>query len=135
MGVGLATSPCLAVERLEVLSTPRTRGADQRRREEGGGGGVTPLRLRRQGSQHRRDQTQACTDKGKIKAEKYGDPQLIAEIKTALERKLREMLGDEYEQWKEYIKVKEGGRRLVITQQLLQRLTQSPNTAKQNEKT
>jgi hypothetical protein len=28
-------------------------------------------------------------DRGKIKAEKYGDPQLIAEIKTAPERKLR----------------------------------------------
>jgi hypothetical protein len=74
-------------------------------------------------------------DKGKIKAEKYGDPQLIAEIKTALERKLREILEEEYEQWKEYIKVKEGGKRLIITQQLLQRLTQNPNTAKQNEKT
>jgi hypothetical protein len=33
-------------------------------------------------------------DRGKIKAEKYGDPQLIAEIKTALERKLREILGE-----------------------------------------
>ncbi len=69
-------------------------------------------------------------DKGKIKAEKYGDPQLIAEIKTALERKLREMLGDEYEQWKEHIKVKEGGKRLIITQQLLQRLAQNPNITK-----
>ncbi|MCC6032441.1 MAG: hypothetical protein LM566_05940, partial [Pyrobaculum sp.] len=49
---------------------------------------------------------------GKIKAEKYGDPQLIAQIKTTLENKLREALGDEYEQWKEYIKVKEGGKRL-----------------------
>jgi hypothetical protein len=45
-------------------------------------------------------------DRCRIKAEKYGDPQLIAEIKTALERKLREALGDEYEQWKEYIKIK-----------------------------
>jgi hypothetical protein len=35
-----------------------------------------------------------------VRAEKYGDPQLIAEIKTALERKLREALGEEYEQWK-----------------------------------
>ena len=69
------------------------------------------------------------------RAEKYGDPQLIAEIKTALERKLREILGDEYEKWKNYIKITEGGRRLVITQQLLQRLTQYPNTAKLNEKT
>jgi hypothetical protein len=43
-------------------------------------------------------------DKGKIKAEKYGDPQLIAEIKTALERKLREILGDEYEQWRDHVK-------------------------------
>jgi hypothetical protein len=34
------------------------------------------------------------------RAEKYGDPQLIAEIKTALENKLREALGEEYEQWK-----------------------------------
>jgi hypothetical protein len=34
------------------------------------------------------------------RAEKYGDPQLIAEIKTALENKLRETLGEEYEQWK-----------------------------------
>ena len=69
-------------------------------------------------------------DRGKIKAEKYGDPQLITEIKTTLENKLREALGDEYEQWKEYIKVKEGGKRLIITQQLLQRLTQNPNTTK-----
>jgi hypothetical protein len=74
-------------------------------------------------------------DKGRIKAEKYGDPQLIAEIKTALENKLRETLGDEYEQWKGHIKITEGGRRLVITHQLLQRLTQNPNNAKQNEKT
>jgi len=37
--------------------------------------------------------------KGKgVRAEKYGDPQLITEIKTALENKLRELLGDEYEQ-------------------------------------
>ncbi len=75
-------------------------------------------------------------DRGKIKAEKYGDPQLITEIKTALENKLREALGDEYEQWKEYIKIKEGGKRLIITQHLLQRLTQNPDTTKpQNEKT
>ncbi|MFZ8810521.1 MAG: hypothetical protein ACO2PN_20735 [Pyrobaculum sp.] len=74
-------------------------------------------------------------DRCKIKAEKYGDPQLIAEIKTALENKLREALGDEYEQWKEYIKVKEGGKRLIITQKLLQRLAQNPNTTKLNEKT
>jgi hypothetical protein len=74
-------------------------------------------------------------DRGKIKAEKYGDPQLIAQIKTTLENKLRETLGDEYEQWKEYIKVKEGGKRLIITQQLLKRLTQNPNTTKLNEKT
>ncbi len=75
--------------------------------------------------------------KGKgVRAEKYGDPQLIAEIKTALERKLREMLGDEYEQWRDHIKTTEEGRRLVITHQLLQRLTQNPNTAKTlNEKT
>ncbi len=69
------------------------------------------------------------------RAEKYGDPQLIAEIKTALENKLREALGDEYEQWRDHIKIAEGGRRLIITHQLLQRLTQNPNTAKQNEKT
>jgi hypothetical protein len=38
-------------------AVPRTRDADQRRREEKGGGGDTaPLRLRRQGSQHRRNQ-------------------------------------------------------------------------------
>jgi hypothetical protein len=75
-------------------------------------------------------------DRGKIKAEKYGDPQLITEIKTALERKLREMLGDEYEQWRDHVKTTEEGRRLVITHQLLQRLTQNPNTAKTlNEKT
>ncbi|WP_143701660.1 hypothetical protein [Vulcanisaeta sp. EB80] len=76
--------------------------------------------------------------KGKgLRAEKYGDPQLIAEIKTALEDKLREMLGEEYEQWKEHIQITEGGRRLVITRQLLQRLAQrDPNTAKTlNEKT
>ncbi len=69
-------------------------------------------------------------DRSKIKAEKYGDPQLIAQIKTTLENKLREALGDEYEQWKEYVKIKEGGKRLIITQQLLQRLTQNPNTTK-----
>jgi len=75
--------------------------------------------------------------KGKgVRAEKYGDPQLITEIKTALERKLREMLGDEYEQWKDHVKTTEGGRRLVITHQLLQRPAQNPNTAKTlNEKT
>jgi len=76
--------------------------------------------------------------KGKgIRAEKYGDPQLIAEIKTALENKLREILGEEYEQWKGHIKTAEGGRRLVITRQLLERLAQrDPNTAKTlNEKT
>jgi hypothetical protein len=74
--------------------------------------------------------------KGKgVRAEKYGDPQLIAEIKTALERKLREMLGEEYERWKGHVKTTEEGRRLVITHQLLQRLAQNPNTAKQNEKT
>jgi hypothetical protein len=56
-------------------------------------------------------------DRGKIKAEKYGDPQLIAEIKTVLERKLREMLGNEYEQWRDHIKIAEGGKRLIITQQ------------------
>jgi hypothetical protein len=74
--------------------------------------------------------------KGKgVRAEKYGDPQLITEIKTALENKLRETLGEEYEQWKNQIKTTEEGRRLVITHQLLQRLTQNPNTAKLNEKT
>jgi hypothetical protein len=74
--------------------------------------------------------------KGKgVRAEKYGDPQLIAEIKTALENKLRETLGDEYEQWKDHIKTTEEGRRLVITHHLLERLTQDPNTAKLNEKT
>jgi hypothetical protein len=73
--------------------------------------------------------------KGKgVRAEKYGDSQLIAEIKTALERKLREILGDEYEQWKDQIKTTEGERRLV-TRHLLQRLAQNPNTAKLNEKT
>jgi hypothetical protein len=70
------------------------------------------------------------------RAEKYGDPQLIAEIKTALERKLREILEEEYEQWRDHIKTAEGGRRLVITRQLLERLAQrDPNTAKLNEKT
>ncbi len=76
--------------------------------------------------------------KGKgIRAEKYGDPQLITEIKTALENKLREILEEEYEQWKGHIKTAEGGRRLIITRQLLQRLAQrDPNTAKTlNEKT
>jgi hypothetical protein len=68
------------------------------------------------------------------RAEKYGDPQLIAEIKTALERKLREILGEEYEQWRDHIKITEEGRRLIITHQLLQRLAQNPNTAR-NEKT
>jgi hypothetical protein len=76
-------------------------------------------------------------DRGKIKAEKYGDPQLIAEIKTTLENKLREILGYEFEQWKNHIKIKEKGRRLIIRQQLLERLAQQdPNTAKTlNEKT
>jgi hypothetical protein len=69
-----------------------------------------------------------------VRAEKYGDPQLIAEIKTALENKLREMLGDEYEQWRDHVKITEGGRRLIITRHLLQRLAQNPNNAK-NEKT
>jgi hypothetical protein len=69
------------------------------------------------------------------RAEKHGDSQLIAEIKTALENKLREMLGDEYERWRDHIKTTEEGRRLVITHQLLQRLTQNPNTTKLNEKT
>ena len=69
--------------------------------------------------------------KGKgIRAEKYGDPQLIAEIKTLLENKLREMLGEEYGQWRNHVKITEGGRRLVITHQLLQRLAQNPNTTK-----
>jgi len=74
--------------------------------------------------------------KGKgVRTEKYGDPQLIAEIKTALERKLREILEEEYEQWRDHVKTTEEGRRLVITHQLLQRLTQDPNTAKTlNEK-
>jgi hypothetical protein len=75
-------------------------------------------------------------DRGKIKAEKYGDSQLIAEIKMALEKRLREILEEEYEQWKGHIKTAEGGRRLVITRQLLERLAQDPNTAKTlNEKT
>jgi hypothetical protein len=71
------------------------------------------------------------------RAEKYGDPQLIAEIKTALENKLRETLGEEYERWKGHVKTTEEGRRLVITHQLLQRLAQQdPKTAKTlNEKT
>ncbi len=71
------------------------------------------------------------------RAEKYGDPQLIAEIKTALENKLRETLGEEYERLRDHIKTAEGGRRLVITRQLLERLAQrDPNTAKTlNEKT
>jgi len=74
--------------------------------------------------------------KGKgVRAEKYGDPQLITEIKTALERKLREILGEEYEQWRDHIKTTEEGRRLIITHHLLQRLTQNPNTTKLNEKT
>jgi hypothetical protein len=75
-------------------------------------------------------------DRGKIKAEKYGDPQLIAEIKTALENKLREILSYEFERWKNHIKVREGGKRLIITHHLLERLAQDPNTAKTpNEKT
>ncbi|MFZ8806978.1 MAG: hypothetical protein ACO2PN_02585 [Pyrobaculum sp.] len=75
-------------------------------------------------------------DRGKIKAEKYGDPQLIVEIKTALEKRLREILSYEFERWKNHIKVKEGGKRLIITHHLLERLAQDPNTAKTpNEKT
>jgi hypothetical protein len=112
-------------------AVPRTRGADRRRGEKKGGGGV-----------RRFDFGAKAINIGGVRlglvfkadrpprAEKYGDPQLIAEIKTALENKLREMLGYEFEQWKNYIKVKEGGRRLVITRQLLERLAQNPNTAK-----
>jgi len=75
-------------------------------------------------------------DRGKVKAEKYGDPQLIVEIKTALEKRLREILSYEFERWKNHIKVREGGRRLIITHHLLERLVQDPNTAKTlNEKT
>jgi len=75
-------------------------------------------------------------DRGKIKAEKYGDPQLIVEIKTALEKRLREILSYEFERWKNHIKVREGGKRLIITHHLLERLAQDPNTAKTlNEKT
>ncbi len=75
-------------------------------------------------------------DRGKIKAEKYGDPQLIAEIKTTLENKLREILSYEFERWKNHIKVREEGKRLIITHHLLERLAQAPNTAKTlNEKT
>jgi len=45
-------------------------------------------------------------------------------------------LGEEYEQWRNHIKITEGGRRLVITHHLLKRLAQDPNTAKTlNEKT
>jgi hypothetical protein len=70
------------------------------------------------------------------RAEKYGDPQLITEIKTVLENKLKETLRHEYEQWKNHIKIKGGGRRLVVTQHLLQRLAQQdPNTTKLSEKT
>jgi hypothetical protein len=50
------------------------------------------------------------------RAEKYGDPQLIAEIKTALENKLKEILRNEYEKWNNHIKTKEKGRRLITTQ-------------------
>jgi hypothetical protein len=50
-------------------------------------------------------------DRGKIKAEKYGNPQLIAEIKTALENRIREILNYEFERWKNHIKVK-GGRKM-----------------------
>jgi hypothetical protein len=39
------------------------------------------------------------------RAEKYGDPQLITEIKTTLERKLRETLGEEYEQRRDHVKI------------------------------
>jgi hypothetical protein len=70
------------------------------------------------------------------RAEKYGDPQLIAQIKTALENKLREILEEEYERWRDHIKTTEEGRRLIITHHLLERLAQDPNTAKTpNEKT
>jgi hypothetical protein len=48
---------------------------------------------------------------------------------------LREMLGDEYEQWRDHVKTTEEGRRLIITRHLLQRLVQNPNTIKLNEKT
>jgi hypothetical protein len=45
-------------------------------------------------------------------------------------------LGEEYEQWRDHIKIAEGGKRLVITRHLLRRLSQQdPNTAKTlNEK-
>jgi len=56
--------------------------------------------------------------------------------KAVLEKKLRETLGEEYEQWKDHIKITEGGRRLLVTQHLLKKLAkQDPNTAKTlNEK-
>jgi hypothetical protein len=45
-------------------------------------------------------------------------------------------LGEEYEQWRDHVKTAEERRRLIITHQLLERLTQDPNTAKTlNEKT
>jgi hypothetical protein len=46
-------------------------------------------------------------------------------------------LGEEYEQWRDHVKTTEEGRRLIITHQLLERLSQQdPNTAKTlNEKT
>jgi len=72
------------------------------------------------------------------RAEKYGDPQLIAKIKTALERKLREILGDEYEQWKDHVKISEGGRRLIITHQLTPKTRVEPQhsqTKRKNLKT
>ena len=54
----------------------------------------------------------------------------------ALENRLREILSYEFERWKNHIKVREGGRRLIITHHLLERLAQDPNTAKTlNEKT
>ncbi|NAZ34722.1 MAG: hypothetical protein GU356_10695 [Pyrobaculum sp.] len=43
----------------------------------------------------------------RLKAEKYGDPQLSVEIKMALENRLREILSYEFERWKNHIKVRE----------------------------
>jgi hypothetical protein len=72
------------------------------------------------------------------RAEKYGDPQLIAEIKTALEKKLRELLGDEYEQWRDHIKTTEGGRRLTNNSSTAQKTHAKPQhrqTKRKNLKT
>jgi hypothetical protein len=75
-----------------------------------------------------------CVMRGRARALGLRNTATHSEIKTALERKLREILGDEYEQWRDHIKITEGGKRLIITHQLLQRLVQNPTPPNKTKK-